>query len=289
MTSRLATASARTGAEPRRQPSSPIEARLSTTRATTATSPTAPSRKRQTAGGAKRFAQSAPVASAIGCGIERQTRIAAAGRTAASAAGRSPRNRRNRYRTRIPTNTNGAAVRTTAPSPTAATSAIAGSRDASGAPDQPSIRLTSRNRPPPRALPCSAARLRRTDVAGHNKTPEGTAALRCVPHVRYKYRTCCRCEHRPVRLGGSGPLRARRRLRAGARVGEAPYPRDSENVGRSGRSRPQPVHGGLARRRARAVGDVLAARSEQLVEDLAEGIDDEREVAVVVVQVSTRG
>ena len=46
--------------------------------------------KRQIAGGARRFAQSAPSASAAGCGMARQTRIAAAGRTAASASERLP-------------------------------------------------------------------------------------------------------------------------------------------------------------------------------------------------------
>src|SRR5439155_18878851 len=112
--------------------------------------------------------------SAIGCGSERQTRIAAAGRTAArlaaSPAERSPARRTTRYSVSNPTNTNGAAGRTTAPNPTAATSSSAGTRVAIGAPDQPSIRPV---RPePPAPTPPSPTRLPCRCPPGTTKRPK---------------------------------------------------------------------------------------------------------------------
>jgi hypothetical protein len=185
---------------------------------------------------------------------------------------RSPARRTNKYRVSSPTNTNGATGRTTAPNQTAPTSRSAGSREATGAPDQPSIRPA---RPEPASTTPSPTPPDHPPTAGHNKTPEGTAALLDVPPVRCKHRTGCRCEHRLVHPGCSGPLRARRKIRARPWVGEAPYPRDSENVGRSGWPRPQAVHGGLANRPAGPDRDVLATRAKQLVDDSRKRADHE--------------
>src|SRR6185369_16542222 len=113
------------------------------------------------------------------------------------------------------------------------------------------------------------------------KRPKEPLRFLDAPPVRCKHRAGCRCEHRPVHPDCSGPLRAKRKIRARPWVGEAPYPRDSENVDRSRVPRPQAVHGDSVRWPAGTGADVLATARHELVEDPAERIDNERQMAVL--------
>src|SRR6185503_385038 len=123
---------------------------------------------------------------------------------------------------------------------------------------------------------------------GTTKRPKEPLRFLDGPPVRCKHRAGCRCEHRPVHPDCSGPLRARPNVGAHALVGEAPYPRDSENVDRSRVPRPQAVHAGRTSCPARTRTDVLATARHELVEDPAERIDDQRQVAVLREEVRAR-
>ena len=172
--------------------------------------------------------------------------MAATGRTAASEVERVPKRRANRYANRSPMKTNGAAGRMTAATPTRATSRSAGRRDGEGAP-RPALdpaRSSPASDAPHAALPCPAgrvpARLRvlAAVVAGAAKSPDTTKRPKEPLSILEDHQSgtstgpACRCEHRPVLPYCSGPLRARRRIRARRLFPEAPYPRDSDFAGR---------------------------------------------------------
>jgi hypothetical protein len=141
-------------------------------------------------------------------------------------------------------------------------------------------------RPRPTALPYPPGL---PQVVGHNKTPEGTAAYlgwTTFP-VQAPDLLSMRASTGPPWLLRAPPGKEKD-TGGGWREGSALSTRFADRRSIEVAS-PQAVHAGRVNGRAGATADVLATHPEQLVEDLPEGIHDQRQMAVLSEEMRSRG